>query len=66
MALQYVIVMCVLSNCPVSAGFVVLTAVVMNISVFWDIAPCSPFRVIPRFRGTYPLYQNYTALYSRR
>jgi hypothetical protein len=67
MALQYVMCcMCLLSNCPVSVGFVILTAVVMKSSVFWDIAPCGPFRVIPRFGGTCPFHQNYTALYPRR
>jgi hypothetical protein len=26
------------------AGFDVLTAVIMKISIFWDITPCSPFK----------------------
>jgi hypothetical protein len=30
-------------------GFEVLTAVVMNSSVFWDIMPCSPLKVNRRF-----------------
>jgi hypothetical protein len=29
--------------------FEVLTAVVMKMSVFWDITPCSPLKVKPRF-----------------
>jgi hypothetical protein len=36
-------------------GFEVLTAVVMNVAIFWDIAPCSPY-VNQRFGGTYHLY----------
>jgi hypothetical protein len=24
-------------------GFEVLTAVVMNVAIFWDIVPCSPY-----------------------
>jgi hypothetical protein len=32
-------------------GFEVLTAVVMRMATFWDIAPCSPF-MNRRFRGT--------------
>jgi hypothetical protein len=31
-------------------GFEVLTAVVINTSVFWDITLCSPLKVSPRFR----------------
>jgi hypothetical protein len=26
---------------PIIVGFEVLTAVVMSVSIFWDIAPCS-------------------------
>jgi hypothetical protein len=33
----------------------VLTAAVMNVVIFWDIAPCSPF-VNQRFRRTYDLH----------
>jgi hypothetical protein len=33
-------------------GFEVLTAVVTKRSIFWDITPCSPSKVNPRFRGT--------------
>jgi hypothetical protein len=31
-------------------GFEVLTAVIMRNSIFWDITPCSPLKVRPRFR----------------
>jgi hypothetical protein len=37
-------------------GFEVITAVVMNISIFWDITPCSPLRVNQRFGGTFRLH----------
>jgi hypothetical protein len=33
-------------------GFEVLTAVVMKISIFWDITPCTPLKVNRRFGGT--------------
>jgi hypothetical protein len=33
-------------------GFKVVTEVVMNDAIFWDIAPCSPY-LRRRFRGTY-------------
>jgi hypothetical protein len=33
-------------------GFEVLTPVVMKISIFWEITPCSPPKVKRRFRGT--------------
>jgi hypothetical protein len=33
-------------------GFEVLTAAVMNSSVFWDTTPCSPLKINRRFRGT--------------
>jgi hypothetical protein len=36
-------------------GFEVLTAVVINIVIFRDIAPCSPY-VNRRFGGTYHLH----------
>jgi hypothetical protein len=36
-------------------GFEVLTAVVMNNTVFWDVTPCSPLKVNRRFGGTYRL-----------
>jgi hypothetical protein len=42
-----------MSNCE---GFEVLTAVVMNSTIFWDITPCSPLSVNPRFGGTYGLH----------
>jgi hypothetical protein len=32
-------------------GFEVLAAVVMNVAIFWDIAPCNPY-VNRRFGGT--------------
>jgi hypothetical protein len=32
----------------------VLTAVVMNSSIFWDITPCNPLKVTRRFEGTSP------------
>jgi hypothetical protein len=38
----------------VFVGFEVLTPVVMNISIFWDIAPCDPYE--NRFGGTYRLH----------
>jgi hypothetical protein len=37
-------------------GFKVLTAVVMESTIFWDITPCSPLKVNGRFGGTYHLY----------
>jgi hypothetical protein len=37
-------------------GFEVLTAVVMKISIFWDITPCSPLKVNRRFGETYRLH----------
>jgi hypothetical protein len=37
-------------------GFEVLTAVVMNSTIFWDIMPCSPLSVNRRFGGTYYLH----------
>jgi hypothetical protein len=36
--------------------FEVLTAVVVNNTIFWDITPCSPLRVDRRFGGTYRLH----------
>jgi hypothetical protein len=33
-------------------GFVLLTAVVIKRSVFWDITPCSPLKANGRFEGT--------------
>jgi hypothetical protein len=33
-------------------GFEVLIAVVMNVAIFWDIAPCNPY-MNHRFVGTY-------------
>jgi hypothetical protein len=35
-------------------GFEVLTAVDMNVAIFWDIAPCSTY-VNQRFGGVYHL-----------
>jgi hypothetical protein len=37
------------------AGCEVLTAVVMNVAIIWDIAPCS-LNVNRRFGGTYHLH----------
>jgi hypothetical protein len=37
-------------------GFEVLTAVVMKSIIFWDITPCSAFKVNRRFGGTYRLH----------
>jgi hypothetical protein len=37
-----------------TVGFEVLTAVVMNVAIFWDIALCSPY-VYQRLGGTYHL-----------
>jgi hypothetical protein len=36
-------------------GYEVLTAVITNVIVFWDISPCSPY-VNRRFGGTYHLH----------
>jgi hypothetical protein len=35
-------------------GFEVLTEVVINVAIFWDIAPCGPY--MNRFGGTYHLH----------
>jgi hypothetical protein len=37
-------------------GFEVLTAVVMKSYVFWDVPPCSPFKINRRFGGTCRLH----------
>jgi hypothetical protein len=37
-------------------GFKVLTAVVMNSTIFWDITPCSSLSLNRRFGGTYCLH----------
>jgi hypothetical protein len=41
----------------------------MNVDVFWDVAPCSPY-VNQRFGETYhlhlQLYADYTTLYPRK
>jgi hypothetical protein len=37
-------------------GFEVLTAVVMKITIFWDIMLCSPLNVNRHFGGTYHLH----------
>jgi hypothetical protein len=34
-------------------GFEILTAVVMKITIFWDITLCSPLKVKRRCGGTY-------------
>jgi hypothetical protein len=34
----------------------VLTAVVLNNTIFWDITPCSPLKVNRSFGGTYLLH----------
>jgi hypothetical protein len=39
-----------------TAGFEVLTAVVMKSTVFWDITPCSPLKVNRHFGGAYRLH----------
>jgi hypothetical protein len=39
-----------------NAGFVVLTAVVMKCTVFWDITPGSPMKANRRFGGIYRLH----------
>jgi hypothetical protein len=36
-------------------GFEVITVVVTNVAIVWDIAPCSPY-VNRRFGGTYRLH----------
>jgi hypothetical protein len=35
-------------------GFGILTAVVMNSAIFWDMTPCSPLKVNRCFGGTLP------------
>jgi hypothetical protein len=45
----------------VYVGSEVLTAVVMNSTVFWDITPCSPLKVNQRFGGTYHLHLQFLA-----
>jgi hypothetical protein len=56
----------VVGNCNLpqfSAGFEVLTAVVMNSSIFWDTRPCRMLKV-KRFGRTYRLrYQRHTRRY---
>jgi hypothetical protein len=42
------------TNC-LSVEFEVLTVVVTNVAIFWDIAPCTPY-VNRRFGGTYHLH----------
>jgi hypothetical protein len=37
------------------AGFEALTAVVMKISIFWDITPCSPLKANRQFGRIYRL-----------
>jgi hypothetical protein len=37
-------------------GFEVFTAVVMKSTIFWDITPCNPLEVNPRFGETYRLH----------
>jgi hypothetical protein len=39
-----------------SVGFEVLTAVIKKSTVFWDITPCSQWKVKGRFGGTYRLH----------
>jgi hypothetical protein len=38
------------------AGFEVLAAMFMKISIIWDITPCSPLKVNRRFGGTCRLH----------
>jgi hypothetical protein len=38
------------------AGFEVLTTVVMENIIFWDITPCSPLKVSRHFGGKYHLH----------
>jgi hypothetical protein len=42
-------------NRVVFVGSEDLTAVAMNVTILWDIAPCSPY-VNRRFKGTYHLH----------
>jgi hypothetical protein len=44
------------SNKVILLGLEVLTAVVMETSIFWDITPCSPLNVNRRFGRTYRLH----------
>jgi hypothetical protein len=41
--------------CILNIGFEVLTAVVMNAAIFWNIGPCSPYVNI-RVEGVYHLH----------
>jgi hypothetical protein len=34
-----------LANTVILVGFEILTAVVLKTSIFWDITPCSPFKL---------------------
>jgi hypothetical protein len=43
-------------NCFMFLGFEVLTTVVMFISLFWDVTPCSVSEVKRRFGGTLRLH----------
>jgi hypothetical protein len=40
----------------VTIGFEALNAVVMKISIFWNVTPCSLLKVNQRFEGTYRLH----------
>jgi hypothetical protein len=45
-----------LTNKNYFVGFDVVTAMVMKITIFPDITPCSPLKVNRRFGGTYCLH----------
>jgi hypothetical protein len=36
--------------------FKILTATIMKLTVFWDVAPCSIIKIYRRFRGDYCLH----------
>jgi hypothetical protein len=43
-------------NTAMNVGFEVLATVVTKINIFWDIMPCSLFKIHRRFGGTYRLH----------
>jgi len=56
-------------NIQLVGGFVVLTTVLLNVPVFWDVTPCQLVNCYRRFEGSYWLYfqgQTFVVEYSRR
>jgi hypothetical protein len=43
-----------MKTCHINVGFEVLVALVTNIAIFWNTAPCD--LSMKRFRGTYHLH----------